>query len=386
MKKYFILFGIIACVIGFAVASFLYVSWDRILAEKVYIAAEGDGAIVVFDPARRRVLSTIDLSREHEGKRLLFMPHNVQVSPDNGTVWVTANAGTHMDHTSRFLMNVYAHGKETKSESTEADEVLIIDPLRDRIVRRIPIKSGVHLAHVVLTPDSAYAYVTAQKEGAIYKINAKTFAVEKLILARNGSEPHGIRIAPDGSSAYIAMLKGQSLGMLDLRTDALSEVALGGAAVQAGITPDGKYVVASLYDTKQLAIYRQDTNALTYVALPQTSRGPIQMYPTPDSKFMYLADQGYYFGEPESEWVYKIDIVGGAVVKEIKAGRAPHGIVVSRDGKFAYVTNLLSSDISIIDTAKDIEVGRIPVGKEPNGISIWYSKEVFENESFERME
>jgi len=31
----------------------------------------------------------------------------------------------------------------------------------------------------------------------------------------------------------------------------------------------------------------------------------------------------------------------------------------------------LSDDVSVIDTAKDEEVGRIKVGKFPNGISTW---------------
>ena len=108
--------------------------------------------------------------------------------------------------------------------------------------------------------------------------------------------------------------------------------------------------------------------------LPQGAKGPIQMYSTPDSQFIYLADQGYYFEQPASDLVYKIDLLAGIVVKEIKAGSAPHGVVVSPDGAFVYVTNLLSNDVSVIDTATDTEVGRIPVGKEPNGVSFWVAQ------------
>ncbi len=95
------------------------------------------------------------------------------------------------------------------------------------------------------------------------------------------------------------------------------------------------------------------------------------MYPTPDSRFIYLADQGYYFGEPAGSFVYKIDLNAASVVKEIKAGQGPHGVVISKDGKFVYVTNLLSGDLSIIDTSTDTEIAKIPLGKEPNGVSIW---------------
>lgn len=340
--------------------------------EKIYVAVEGDAEIAVLDAGKRTVLRRIDLSVEHDGGVVPFQPHNVQVAPDGKSVWVTANAGGHEAHAALAIPVALAHGDEPAGP--EKDEVIVIDPVTDRIVKRIPIAAGVHLAHVALTPDSVYAYVTAQIEGAVYTINARTHEVVKRIKAREASEPHGLRIAPDGSAAYLALLKGKSVGILDLKTDTLVEVPLAGAAVQAGVTPDGKFVMASLYDTKRLAVYRPVTKITSYVALPAAAKGPIQMYPTPDSRFVYLADQGYYFDQPESDRVYKIDLAQMKVVGEIKAGRAPHGVVVSKDGAFVYVTNLLSGDVSVIETSTDREVARIAVGREPNGISIW-SKE-----------
>lgn len=56
------------------------------------------------------------------------------------------------------------------------------------------------------------------------------------------------------------------------------------------------------------------------------------------------------------------------------AGDAPHGVVVDKEGKFVYVTNLLSEDVSIFDTATNKEVARIKVGMMPNGISLWNKK------------
>jgi len=42
-----------------------------------------------------------------------------------------------------------------------------------------------------------------------------------------------------------------------------------------------------------------------------------------------------------------------------------------KDGRFAYVTNLISDDLSVLDLETDREVARLPVGREPNGISLW---------------
>lgn len=379
MKK-LIVFGVLLAAI---IAGGFFYQWyanSRVYDHKVYIAVEGEGKIVAFDPDTRRVVKSIDLSVLHEGGTLRYYPHNVQVAPDGKSVWVTANAGAHEGHSSAVMPEARAHGVE--HAGIEPDEILVIDPFTDKIVKRIQTGVQVQLAHVVLSPDSAMAYVTAQKEGVIYKVDARTFEIKKKIPAKKDSEPHGIRMAPDGSEAYIAVLKGKALGILRTTRDSFGEISLNGQAVQAGITPNGQYAVASLYDTKQLAMYMPKLKQfivseyparanVIYIDLPVDAKGPIQMYPTPDSKFMYLADQGYYFNQPENDKVYKIDLAERKVVKEIKAGRAPHGVVVSRDGKFVYVTNLLGSDVSIIDTAIDREIGRVAVGKEPNGISVW---------------
>ena len=67
-----------------------------------------------------------------------------------------------------------------------------------------------------LTADSNYAIAAAQTKGVVYKINAKTYEVEKETNTEKGGEPHGLRISPDGKTAYIAMLKGKSIGVLDI--------------------------------------------------------------------------------------------------------------------------------------------------------------------------
>ena len=146
-------------------------------------------------------------------------------------------------------------GMTRKRSINPNDEIIVIDPLTDKIIKRIEMGTDLHLSHVALTPDSNYAIVAAQTKGVIYKINAKTYEVEKEINTEKGGEPHGLRISPDSKTAYIAMLGGKSLGILDIAQMSLTNVPLKGAAVQTGVTPDGKYALASVYDAKSLAVY-----------------------------------------------------------------------------------------------------------------------------------
>ncbi|MBI4121498.1 MAG: hypothetical protein HY470_00890, partial [Candidatus Ryanbacteria bacterium] len=115
MKKVILFVVIIVAVFG----ALAYVFSSGILnpAQKLYVAAEGDGKIVVIDPAKRKVIKEIDLSVDHEGGKLSFAPHNVQVAPDGQSVWVTANVAGHMGHTnSGVIHEALAHGGEEEEE------------------------------------------------------------------------------------------------------------------------------------------------------------------------------------------------------------------------------------------------------------------------------
>ena len=346
------------------------------IEDKIYVAVEEAGEIAVISAKDRTVIKRIDLSAEIGGIKIGFMPHNVQVAPDNKSVWVTANVNDkEMKMSFRIIPMVQAdtgHGEEGGMKVN--DEIIVINPLTDKIIKRIEMGTDLHLSHIALTPDSNYAIAAAQTKGVVYKINAKTYEVEKEINTEKGGEPHGLRISPDGQTAYIAMLKGKSIGVLGIQKMTISYVPLKGAAVQMGVTPDGRYALASVYDAKSLAVYDIASQKLSYVDLPKEAKGPVQIYPTPDSRFVYVADQGYYFNQPNSDLVYKIDLQEMKVAETIKGGTAPHGVAVSQDGKFVYATNLLSDDLSVIDTVQGKEVVKIKVGKMPNGVSLFYGK------------
>lgn len=382
MKNIKIIITIIVIVLVVVLASFGMVGQKNTVEiyddkEKIYVAIEGTGEIAVIDAKTNQVLKRIDLSEEKNGITVGYMPHNVQVAPDNKSVWVTANALDEKDMKMSFRLIPRAeasdgHGDEVAVAEKSNDEVIIIDPFSDAIIKRIELGQDLHLSHVALTSDSAYAIVASQEKGIVYKINTNSFEVEKEVATKKDGGPHGLRISPDGRTSYIAMLGGKSLGILDIASFDLKDIPLKGAVVQTGVTPDGKYALASVYDAKSLAVYDIASEKLRYIDLPKESKGPVQIYPTPDSRYVYVADQGYYFDQPTGDTAYKIDLMEMMIAQTIKGGTAPHGVVVSKDGRFVYVTNLLSDDVSVIDTAKGKEIAKIKVGKMPNGISLWY--------------
>lgn len=345
-------------------------------SDKVYVATENGGTVDVIDTKSQRVIRSIDLTLDSGAETVDYMAHNVQVSPDNKTVWVTANAMTGDSHGDDGHSDASHGGDSHGSEENAAqDQVIVIDPLKDEVLRRIDVGSSLHLAHVVLTPDSQYALAVAQETGQVYKIDTSNFDVLGSAKTTEGAGPHGLRVSPDGQVAYVALMAGMGVGKLDVQAMTFDYIPLSGQAVQTAVTPDGQYAAASVFDERSVAIYNTSTENVEYAALPDDAKGPLQLYATPDSRYVYVVDQGYEFNQPNGNKLHKIDLLDRSIVQTVEVGTAPHGAVVSPDGKFTYVTNLVSNDVSIVDNQSGKELVKVPTSEKPNGISYWSAEQ-----------
>jgi YVTN family beta-propeller protein len=278
----------------------------------------------------------------------MVMPHNVQVAPNGKTVWVTS-------------MGML---------STDFDQVIVINPYNNTVIKRIYLGQELHLAHVVLDEGCQNAFVTTYEGNKIFQINTTTYNVVNTFNLDTLSGPHGMRYS--NGKLYIANMDSMSMAIIDVATSQISYIPFGGVAVQTAVTPNGKYAFATLYDTKEVARYNIQTHQITKISLPSEAQGPIQIYPTPDSKHLYVCDQGGLLGRPNSNKVYVIDIENASVNASITVGNKAHGVVVSNDGKFAYVTNVADNTVSKINTSTNTIVSSFSTGLAPNGISYWF--------------
>lgn len=320
---------------------------------KLYVANEDDGTISIIDLDRNSVVATVDLSRKGGGPSSMSMAHNVQVAPDGKAIWVTAPP----------MEGMATHG-------SSVDEVIVIDSVTNQITQRIALGKDQHVAHVVLDDSSRYAYVTAYEGNAVFKIDAKTYRVVDTYRLGKGKGPHGERLC--AGQLYVAEMDGDRLAIVDTSKGRVEEIPLGGKAVQTACTPDGKFAFASLYDTREVVRFDVKTKAIKRIAMPLGAQGPVQLYLSPDAKTLYVADQGVLMERPASDKLVSIDVESGVVSSVITVGKGPHGVVVGRDGKHAYVTNVVDNTVSIVDLESRKVTATVKVGKRPNGISIWY--------------
>ncbi len=311
---------------------------------KVYVANEEGGSVSVIDLQDSLKNKSIDIS--DSGK--MFMAHNVQVAPDGKSVWVTA----------------------VPMDSNGINQLVVIDQGTGTIKNRIPLGKDLHVAHVVLDNESKNIFVTAKDPSQVIQVNALTYEVVRKFELGAGHSPHGLRYS--NGKLYVANMDAKSMSVINITDGKITDIPLGGVVVQTAITQDGKFVLASLYDTKEVIRYNLQSGEIKRIALPANAQGPIQLYATPDSKKLYVADQGELMDRPASNKVFVIDISTAKVTNTITVGNKAHGVVASKDGKNIYVTNSLDNTVSVIDAATQKVTSTVTVGKGPNGISYWF--------------
>lgn len=77
-----------------------------------------------------------------------------------------------------------------------------------------------------------------------------------------------------------------------------------------------------------------------------------------------------YVGNFKDSTVSVLDIAAASVLTTIPVAAGPHGMGVSPDGRFVYVTGDASSSMSVIDTQSDRVVQTIEVGPTPHGVAM----------------
>lgn len=322
---------------------------DTITDEAVFVANEDGGTISVINAKDYSVIREIKMK---DGQMFplsnpRLMAHNVQVAPDQKSVWVTGVPG---DHDSK-------------------EQVVVIDPIKMKIKKRIKFEEHMHLAHIVLDDDSRYAYVTANSSGEVIRIRTEDHNVVQRFYLGAGYEPHGLRYFR--GKLFVANMGAKSLSIININFNRIQEVKLFGIAVQVAVSPDGRYVYVTLYDKKQVARVDLDSYAVKFIDLPSGAQGPIQLYVTPDSKLVYVCDQGGILGQEASNKVYVIDAGSAKVVNTIITGNKAHGIVIDDKAEKAYVSNSGDNTVSVIDLSSQTVISTISVNKSPNGISYW---------------
>jgi DNA-binding beta-propeller fold protein YncE len=343
----------------------------------VYVGAESADLIhrLRFGPSGLVVERTIPVgesSVEMEG------PHGLQISKDGRFLHLTTGHGS---PDGKYWK--YALGPDT-----------LVGP-------------GIHLgyfpASLDVTPDGLYAFVVNfNLHGEMVPSSVSViYTPTNTEVARTTTcvMPHGSRVDPNGTHQYSTCMMDDQLVELDTRTFEVSRrfgvgkanagpiaaVAATDAAAHAGHaghhpmppvtcsptwaqpSADGKRIYAAC--NKSDEILEIDRDKWTLLRRLPTGRGPYNLAVTPDGKLLVATLK-------QGAAVEVFDLATGrSVMREKSSTTVTHGVAISSDSRYAFVSSegvgAAPGKVDAYDLQTLTRVGSVDVGQQAGGIAFW---------------
>ncbi len=190
---------------------------------------------------------------------------------------------------------------------------------------------------IVLNKDGASASLLDRVSG------------EEFAKLDTGVGPHEVAVSPDGRIAvvgnYGAREPGHTLSVIDLvAKSVVKTIDLVKYHRPHGIVflPDGERVVVTAEAERKLLIVNVETGAVEK-AIDTGAQGSHMVVISPDAKRAYVANIG-------SGSLTVIDLAKGERIKIVQTGRGAEGMDISPDGREIWVANRAEDTVSVIDT------------------------------------
>ena len=238
------------------------------------------------------------------------------------------------------------------------------------------VAAGTLPSSVTVDPTGKFAYVANGFDGvggnsvSAYKINASTGALTPVGTVATGTLPSSVTVDPSGQFVYVANFNSNDVSAYTINstTGALTEMVNSpfGAGTGPGsvtVDPSGTFAYVANWGSDDVSAYAIDgAGALTPIIcsgitcignnFPAGSL-PNSVTVDPSGKFVYVAN---WSSGPGSISAYAIDGAGAltpiicsgitCIGNNFPAGTGPFSVTVDPSGKFVYVANQISADVS----------------------------------------
>jgi DNA-binding beta-propeller fold protein YncE len=243
--------------------------------------------------------------------------------------------------------------------NSDSNTVDVISQRTGRIVGHFA--TGALPQHVTPSWDLRTLYVTNDLGNSLTPIDPRTGRPGRPIPVR---DPYNLYFTPDGTRAIVVAEALHSLDFRDARTmrleHSLSLPACAGVD-HMDFTADGRLALVSCeFDGRLVVVDLQRERAVKWIALREGA-APQDVKLSPDGRTFYVADMN-------SGGVWVIDARRMKVVRFQPTGRGAHGLYPSRDSRFLYVSNRGEGSISVISfaTGRPVKKWRLPGGGSPD--------------------
>jgi len=197
----------------------------------LYFTADGRRAIVVAEAHRE-----LDFREPHT----MRLRHALKVPQCAGV--------DHMDFT--------ADGRRALVSCEFGGRMIVVDLVRERVVRTIALRTGAMPQDVKLSPDGRIFYVADMASNGVWLINAHTW--RKIRLQPTGRGAHGLYPSRDAKVLYVSNRGEGSVSLISFRTHRPVKkwrLPGGGSPDMGGVSADGRVLwLSGRYNAEVYAI------------------------------------------------------------------------------------------------------------------------------------
>ena len=275
------------------------------------------------------------------------------------------------DYYSPFNIAVSNDGSRLYVVAQDSDELLIVDTKKNEVINKI--KVGVYPHSIILNKEGNTAYVSNEWSDNVFSIDLATSAVVDTLNTGNG--PAGLALSSDESFLYAVNAFGSDLSVIDLSTKKeRKRLITGNNPTGTALSPDGKI----LYVTSRRSNFAQYgeplVSDLTVVndskQMVITKKGIESAYMMENIAFTPSGDLAIMTLIRPKNLIPSIQVERGwmmnhgiGIVEQHGEGRVvqllldepnayysdPFDVVISPDGKKAFVSSSGVNQISVID-------------------------------------
>lgn len=205
-----------------------------------------------------------------------------------------------------------------------------------------------------------------------------------------GKQPSGLSINRAGTLALIANRADGSISVMRIagkKVELIDTVVIGEQVSHVAFTPDGKRALATKFPGHKVAMLAVDGEKVTYTKYDMNvGLWPYNVDVTPDGKLALTADNGNSGaadGQIDTVSVIDLELVPPRVIDKVVIGDGPEGLAISPTGQMAVALLLRGSNASKsaffynkngsvvamrIDGKKVTKTNEIEVGGLPEGV------------------
>jgi len=249
---------------------------------------------------------------------------------------------------------------------TDSNQADVIDPRGGVSLRRIAL--GDEPEAFDLSPDGKTLYVSNEDAAEMSFIDAATGRTLKSV--KVGQEPEGVKASADGKTVYVTSEAASLVHVIDTASGkVLKNIAVGKRPRRMAITPDGRELwVTNELDASVSIVSTADHAVVARLAFEvkgvrRDDITPVGILMTPDGKRAYVA-----LGR--ANHVAFVDVAKREVTNLVLVGKRAWNVALEKSGARLWVVNGLSDDVTVVDVAAAKAIKSIPVGRVPYGVVI----------------